>query len=106
MLDAAQQERRARSRSSIRMNIGLRESGSASETAIALYIAEAGCGLMSQSALPRGYSLWVELPSVEPLYSTVAWSSDGRLGVSFNRPLHPAVLRNVLAKEVSHTPWD
>lgn len=50
-----------------------------------------GCGFRSKAALPEGTRLLLNLPGLEVWFATVAWFEDGRGGLKFDRPLHPAV---------------
>ena len=38
------------------------------------------------------------LPGLEPIGATVAWTSEGRAGLRFDRPLHPAVFELLLTR--------
>ena len=43
--------------------------------------------------LADGTRLLLNLPGLEVWLATVAWFEDGRGGLKFDRPLHPAVAR-------------
>ena len=42
--------------------------------------------------------VWVTLPGLESLASSVRWESAWVAGVEFNRPMHPAVFDHMAAK--------
>lgn len=50
-----------------------------------------GCGFRARCWLPAGTRLLLSLPGLEVWLATVAWFEDGRGGLRFDRPLHPAV---------------
>lgn len=52
-----------------------------------------GCGFRARCSLPEGTRLLLNLPGLEVWLATVAWFEDGRGGLKFDRPLHPAVAR-------------
>lgn len=55
------------------------------------FMAEADLGL------EPGAAVWLKLPGLEPQSSRVVWAEDGRIGVQFATPLHPATLGLVVA---------
>ncbi len=50
-----------------------------------------GCGFRTRCWLPAGTRLLLNLPGLEVWLATVAWFEDGRGGLRFDHPLHPAV---------------
>ena len=51
-----------------------------------------GCGIESQSHVEPGARVWIALPNLESWPARVCWAADGRAGLEFDRPLHPAVV--------------
>jgi PilZ domain len=54
-------------------------------------ISPEGCGFRSRRQLQVGSRVWLGLPGLETWIATVAWFEDGKGGLRFERPLHPAV---------------
>jgi hypothetical protein len=50
-----------------------------------------GCGFHSRRLFVPGTRLFLNLPGLQPWLATVAWFEEGRGGLEFDRPLHPAV---------------
>jgi hypothetical protein len=50
-----------------------------------------GCGIASDSSLMPGARVLLDLPGLEIWSATVVWWHGGRGGLSFCRPMHPAV---------------
>lgn len=60
--------------------------------AVDLYdISSEGCGLLSESTFEPGTWMLIDLPGLEIWSATVIWSEQGRAGLRFSRPMHPAV---------------
>lgn len=51
-----------------------------------------GCGIEIGTHLEEGVRVWLKLPGLESWPCRVAWAQDGRAGLSFDNPLHPAVV--------------
>ncbi len=54
-------------------------------------ISSQGCGFESACVFDPGDRVLLTLPGLEVWPATVTWWRDGRGGLSFSRPLHPAV---------------
>lgn len=54
-------------------------------------ISNQGCGFESECVFDPGDRVLLTLPGLEVWPATVTWWRDGRGGLSFHRPLHPAV---------------
>lgn len=54
-------------------------------------ISPTGCGFEARWPFQAGARVWLRLPGIEPWAATIIWFEDGRGGLSFERPLHPAV---------------
>jgi PilZ domain len=50
-----------------------------------------GCGFESRWPFQAGTRVWLQLPGLEKWLAKVAWWDDGRGGLEFDQPLHPAV---------------
>lgn len=55
-----------------------------------------GCGIELDVELETGGRVWLKLPGLESLPARVAWTADGRAGLEFDHPLHPAVVEHVI----------
>lgn len=51
-----------------------------------------GCGIRTSIELERGARVWIRLPGLEAAPARVAWCGEGRAGLHFDHPLHPAVV--------------
>ena len=54
-------------------------------------ISTQGCGIASDCSLAPGTRVLLDLPGLEIWPATVAWFQGGHGGLSFCRPMHPAV---------------
>ena len=50
-----------------------------------------GCGFRARWSMPVGMRVWLQLPGLEKWAAKVVWSDDGKGGLAFAQPLHPAV---------------
>jgi hypothetical protein len=55
-----------------------------------------GCGIDVTGHLDEGARVWLKLPGLESWPARVAWAEGGRAGLSFDRPLHSAVVERYL----------
>lgn len=60
-------------------------------------ISNHGCGFESDCMFDPGDRVLLTLPGLEIWPATVTWWRDGRGGLSFNKPLHPAVAERFAA---------
>ncbi|HEX8466879.1 MAG TPA: PilZ domain-containing protein [Allosphingosinicella sp.] len=51
-----------------------------------------GCGLEVAGHCEVGARVWLKLPGLESWPARIAWTQDERAGLSFDRPLHQAVV--------------
>ncbi|HEX8262994.1 MAG TPA: PilZ domain-containing protein [Allosphingosinicella sp.] len=51
-----------------------------------------GCGLEVEGHCEPGSRVWLKLPGLESWPARIAWAEGGRAGLSFDRPLHEAVV--------------
>jgi hypothetical protein len=54
-----------------------------------------GCGIEHGNHLEAGTRVWIKLPGLESLPARIAWAVDGRAGLAFDNPLHPAVVAHL-----------
>jgi hypothetical protein len=57
-----------------------------------------GCRVKLCGNVAIGSHAWIMLPTLESWYARVAWSENGEAGLDFERPLHEAVTRMVIAR--------
>ena len=57
-----------------------------------------GCRIDLPEHVCNPDEVWVTLPGLETLPSTVRWESEWVAGVEFKRPMHPAVFDHWAAK--------
>ena len=57
-----------------------------------------GCRVALPESVNYRQMVWVSLPGLETLQSTVRWTSEWVAGVEFERPMHPAVFDHMAAK--------
>lgn len=48
--------------------------------------------------LKRGNRVWLRLPGYEALAATVAWNTSFDVGCTFEHPLHPAILDDIVTE--------
>lgn len=51
-----------------------------------------GCGIEVAGHCEVGARVWLRLPGLESWASRIAWAEGSRAGLSFDRPLHQAVV--------------
>lgn len=85
-------DRRSATRSSVRVGAGLYDNIRPSFDITIVDISTDGCGLETHLELEPGARVWLKLPGLESWAARVAWSNEGRAGLQFDTPLHPAVL--------------
>lgn len=54
-----------------------------------------GCGIETESLLNADDKVWLRLAGFEAWPCKVVWAEDGRAGLSFDHPLHPAVVAHI-----------
>jgi len=57
-----------------------------------------GCGFSSRWPFETGTRVFLGLPGLEPWVGSIAWYENGQGGVTFDRPLHPAVVKRFAAE--------
>jgi hypothetical protein len=60
-------------------------------------VSSEGALLIVPAPIQLGTSIMLRLPLLEPIRGTIMWASNRLAGCRFNRPLHPALLRVLIA---------
>ena len=61
-------------------------------------VSAAGCRVELVEPVAVNDRVVARLPGLEPFGATVIWSDERSAGLSFNRPLHPAVYELLLGR--------
>jgi hypothetical protein len=69
----------------------VRRQGRKSQQIDATDVSRLGCCLDFVDAPREGDRLWVQLPCLEPIETTVRWVENYKAGVAFEKPIHSAV---------------
>lgn len=85
-------ERRMAPRSETRLDISVRERGRTALTSRILSLSRLGCTIAGYRFIAPGGLVWIKLPGLESLSGHVVWCHEYDAGISFDQPLHPAVL--------------
>jgi hypothetical protein len=91
-------DRRRYVRHEVRLGSGLSANIRPSLQVLVVDLSAGGCGIELSIHLEEGARVWLKLPGMESLPARVAWTEDGRAGLAFDHPLHPAVVAHVAAK--------
>lgn len=65
------------------------------ETGVIDNLSVGGCAITAPGYHPVGSRLFVMIPNFQSFAGKVVWVSDGRLGVEFETPLHPAIVDHI-----------
>lgn len=57
-----------------------------------------GCEIELMEPVERADHVVARLPGLEPFGATIAWSDGKRVGIAFDRPMHPAVFELLLSR--------
>ncbi len=90
-LSSAKDQRRYM-RYAVRLDGSLGEASRPTSQIIVIDLSTHGCGIETSANLTTGARVWLKLPGLESWPSRVIWAQDGRAGLSFDRPLHDAVV--------------
>ena len=88
----AADDRRRHLRRPVNIGAGLREPERPASSVTVVDLSTDGCGIELASHVTVGARVWLKLPGLESWDARVAWCDDGRAGLQFIRPLHPAVV--------------
>lgn len=89
---------RREKRRAVRGFVGFRQPGERKYPASILDLSVTGCRVEFTKLVEAGQQVWIGLPGIENIHSTVRWSDGWIVGVEFNRPLHPSVLELVAGR--------
>jgi hypothetical protein len=90
-------ERRWVERYSKQLPAGLRRAGDKGKPAVLADISTDGCKIEEVLNLRTGERVWVRLPGLEGQQAQIRWSRLDTAGILFDRPLHMAVVENILS---------
>jgi hypothetical protein len=93
---AVQFDRRRYLRHSVQVGGGLSANIRPSLPVMVTDLSAGGCGIEHDFDLEPGARVWLKLAGLENLPARVAWIADRKAGLSFDNPLHPAVVAHVL----------
>ena len=86
-------DRRRYVRSAVQIGAGLRSDGDRPSSPITVIdLSTGGAGIEAGVHLETGSRVWLKLPGLQSWAARVAWSDGSRAGLSFDNPLHPAVV--------------
>jgi hypothetical protein len=85
-------DRRQHVRLPVSIGAGLRADNRPASSIIVVDLSTHGCGFEATCHLEMGLRVWLKLPGMESWPARIAWTEEGRGGLSFDRPLHPAVV--------------
>lgn len=84
-------EGRSQPRRRANLMASLRQRKLPKETIHILDISPMGCGFQSRWSFVQGTRVWLALPGLETWAATIVWYENGKGGLRFETPLHPAV---------------
>ncbi|MEO6580138.1 MAG: PilZ domain-containing protein [Sphingomicrobium sp.] len=85
-------------RISLTCEIEFRRRGDARYRVDLLDFSPQGCCISPPVRLEPGESVWLRIPGMESIHAQVAWTEQWKVGVEFDKPFHPAVFENILAR--------
>lgn len=90
---------RKEERTPVNIAADLRRRGDRAVKVQLLDLSTKGFRIDSHLVMSDGVEVWIKLPALESLRAYVAWSRGSVIGFAFEQPLHPAVLRMVVAMQ-------
>ena len=57
-----------------------------------------GCCIAPPVRVEEGESIWLRIPGMEAIHAHVAWAEQWKVGVTFDKPFHPAVFDSVVSR--------
>ena len=93
----AHAENRTALRRSVRMRAHLRDRGTTRFEIDVLDLSTTGFRAQTSFSLWPGATVWITLPGLSGLESTVAWREQTLYGCAFTKPLYPAVFEHIVA---------
>jgi PilZ domain len=89
----AAEDRRRFMRHSVSLGAGLSsDSGRPAAPVTVVDLSTHGCGIEVSGHCEPGSRVWLKLPGLEAWPSRIVWAEGNRAGLSFDRPLHEAVV--------------
>jgi len=88
-------ERRNGGRFALQLPGGLRRSGDRQKPVTLAGLSAEGCTVKDVINLRVGERVWVRLPGLEAQQAQIRWTTLGKAGLSFDRPLHGAVVERI-----------
>ena len=85
-------DRRRYARHQVQIGAGLYENVRPTVPITVTDLSTGGCGVETTTELSVDTRVWLKLPGLESWPCRVAWSQGCRAGLSFDHPLHPAVV--------------
>ena len=85
-------DRRQHVRLPVKIGAGLRADDRPASSIIVFDLSTHGCGFEATCHIETGMRVWLKLPGMESWPGRIAWTEHNRGGLSFDRPLHPAVV--------------
>ena len=92
-------ERRATGRNSVSFVGSMRLPGENAQEINILSLSVEGCSIEPTAFVATGGSVWLRLPGLESWESSVVWAEEGRADVKFKKPLHEAVVANLIERQ-------
>ena len=86
----------------VELGAGLRQRGASGVSVQIMDLSTDGFRVATHLQLSDGADVWLRLPGLEPCHARVVWSEGHLIGCAFERPLHPAVVKMVVAKANGH----
>lgn len=85
-------DRRRYARRPVRFGAGIAAPERPVSNAAIVDLSTHGCGIETELELEIGSRVLIKIAGLESWPATVRWASNGRAGLSFERPLHQAVV--------------
>jgi len=85
-------DRRRYARHQVQIGAGLYENVRPTVAITVVDLSTGGCGIETTTDLGVDTRVWLKLPGLESWPCRVVWTQGNRAGLSFDHPLHPAVV--------------
>jgi hypothetical protein len=85
-------DRRRYQRTPVQIGAGLRGDDRPSSSVTVVDLSTGGAGIEAGVHLESGMRVWLKLPGLQSWPARVMWADGLRAGLSFDSPLHPAVV--------------
>lgn len=86
-------DRRQHVRMPVSIGAGLGAHNRPASSIVVFDLSTHGCGFEATCHLEIGSRVWLKLPGMESWPGRIAWTENNRGGLSFDRPLHEAVVQ-------------